>query len=491
VVFNLFVTSLGLNTIQLTGEIRKLATETILYGLGTIMPRMLNFFLVPLQTSVFPQEDYGNLSESYGYMAFANIVFLFGMETAFFRFNNRQEFSQPRVLNAAQTIVVFISSSITITFLLFSNSLASVLSNGNSRVFIWILLTIFIDAIVAIPFAQLRLKKEALKFTIFKLVNVGLLIGLNLYFLLYTENPEIELVFLANFIANAFYLLFFTRVLIQWRPLFDKELTPKMLTYSYPIVFTGIAGMTNEMFSRIAIDNWLPKNFYPGKSSDYIQGVFAACYRFSVFMSLTVQAFRFAAEPFFFSKAQDKNSPEVFAKVNSYFILIACTIMLGICLNMDWLKYFIDEGYWEGLNIVPVLLLGYIFLGIYYNISIWFKVTDKTYFGTFITLGGAFVTILLNYIMIPLYGIMGSSLVTLICYFAMTISCYWLGQRYFPVPYYLFKDLSIIVITCLLIYLNTQLKIDNYMISIALRGLISLIILYVVFRITFRKSVPS
>jgi O-antigen/teichoic acid export membrane protein len=165
--------------------------------------------------------------------------------------------------------------------------------------------------------------------------------------------------------------------------------------------------------------------------------------------------------------------------------------MLGICLNMDWLKYFIDEGYWEGLNIVPVLLLGYIFLGIYYNISIWFKVTDKTYFGTFITLGGAFVTILLNYIMIPLYGIMGSSLVTLICYFAMTISCYWLGQRYFPVPYYLFKDLSIIVITCLLIYLNTQLKIDNYMISIALRGLISLIILYVVFRITFRKSVPS
>ena len=474
----------------MTNEIKKLASETVLYGLGTIMPRMLNFLLVPLQTSVFPQEEYGNLSESYGYMAFANIVFLFGMETAYFRFNSRQEFNPKRVFNAAQTVVLLISSVITITFLLFNQTLSSILSNGNSRVFAWILLTIFVDAIVAIPFADLRQKKEAFKFTTYKLINIALLIGLNLYFLLWTANPGIELVFLANLIANLVYILFFGKVLFQWRPVFDKNLTPKMLTYSYPIVLTGLAGMTNEMFSRIAIDNWLPKNFYPGKSSDYIQGVFAACYRFSVFMSLTVQAFRFAAEPFFFSKVNDKNSPEVFAKVNSYFILVACTIMLGICLNMDWLKYFIDEGYWEGLNIVPVLLLGYIFLGIYYNISIWFKVTDRTYFGTFITIGGALVTVLLNFMLIPQYGIMGSSIVTLLCYFFMTLSCYWLGQRYYPVPYQVFKDLFIILITCTLVYLNTLLNIENYILSIVVRGASSLIVLYVVFRITFRKSVP-
>jgi O-antigen/teichoic acid export membrane protein len=352
-------------------------------------------------------------------------------------------------------------------------------------------LTIFIDAIVAIPFAQLRLRKEAIRFTVFKVINVAILIGLNLYFLLYTENPGIELVFLANFIANAFYLIFFSKVLFQWRPVFDKALTPKMLGYSYPIVFTGIAGMTNEMFSRIAIDEWLPKNFYPGKSSDYIQGVFAACYRFSVFMSLTVQAFRFAAEPFFFSKAKDKNSPELFAKVNSYFILVACTIMLGICLNMDWLRYFIDEGYWEGLNIVPVLLLGYIFLGIYYNISIWFKVTDRTHFGTIITIGGAVITIILNYMLIPQFGIMGSSLVTLACYFTMTVACYIIGQRYYPVPYAVLKDLLVILTTCGLVYLNNQIIIENYITSIVSRGLVSILIFYFVFRITFRKSIPT
>jgi O-antigen/teichoic acid export membrane protein len=413
------------------------------------------------------------------------------METAFFRFNNRPEFEGKKVFNAAQTVVVFISTSITIVFLLFNNSLSTILSDGNSRVFIWILLTIFIDAIVAIPFAQLRLRKEAIRFTVFKVINVTILIGLNLYFLLYTENPGIELVFLANFIANAFYLIFFSKVLFQWRPVLDKALTPKMLGYSYPIVFTGIAGMTNEMFSRIAIDEWLPKNFYPGKSSDYIQGVFAACYRFSVFMSLTVQAFRFAAEPFFFSKAKDKNSPELFAKVNSYFILVACTIMLGICLNMDWLRYFIDEGYWEGLNIVPVLLLGYIFLGIYYNISIWFKVTDRTHFGTIITIGGAVITIILNYMLIPQFGIMGSSIVTLACYFTMTVACYTIGQRYYPVPYAVLKDLLVILTTCGLVYLNNQIIIENYITSIVSRGLVSLLILYFVFQITFRKSIPT
>jgi O-antigen/teichoic acid export membrane protein len=208
-------------------------------------------------------------------------------------------------------------------------------------------------------------------------------------------------------------------------------------------------------------------------------------------MSLTVQAFRFAAEPFFFSKAKDKNSPELFAKVNSYFILVACTIMLGICLNMDWLRYFIDEGYWEGLNIVPVLLLGYIFLGIYYNISIWFKVTDRTHFGTIITIGGAVITIILNYMLIPQFGIMGSSIVTLACYFTMTVACYTIGQRYYPVPYAVLKDLLVILTTCGLVYLNNQIIIENYITSIVSRGLVSLLILYFVFQITFRKSIPT
>jgi O-antigen/teichoic acid export membrane protein len=165
--------------------------------------------------------------------------------------------------------------------------------------------------------------------------------------------------------------------------------------------------------------------------------------------------------------------------------------MLGICLNMQWLKYFIDEGYWEGLNIVPVLLLGYVFLGVYYNISIWFKVTDKTYFGTIITIGGAVITILLNYWLIPIYGLLGSSIVTLTCYLLMTVACYFIGQKYFPVPYAVGKGLGVILITCLIVFANEKIVIENYFLSLSLRGLVSLLLLGVVYKITIKESVPS
>ena len=474
----------------MNSEIKKLASETIFYGFATILPRTLNFLLVPLHTRVFAQEAYGDVSELYGYVAFFNIVFLFGMETAFFRFTNKEGLDPAKVFRMTQTVVSAISVFLSGIFLIFYRSIAQVFSISESRIIVWICLTMLVDAMVAIPFARLRQQNKVLRFTSFKLINITLLIGFNVYFLWLSGNPNpgIELVFLANFLANAAYVIFFFKDLISWKPLFDRKLSPEILSYSYPVVLTGLAGMTNEMFSRISIDNWLPKDFYPGKSADYVQGVFAACYRFSVFMSLVVMAFRFAAEPFFFSKSSDKNSPELFAKINHYFILIASAIMVGICLNLDWLKYFIDAGYWEGLNIVPVLLLGYIFLGVYYNISIWFKVTDRTHFGTIITFVGAGVTVGLNYILIPAYGIMGSSLVTLICYFSMTALCYGIGQRYYPVPYTLGKDLGIITMACLIVFVNDKIVINNVALSIGIRGVASLLVMWVVYSLTFRKD---
>jgi len=475
----------------LTGEIKKLASETVLYGLGTILPRTLNFLLVPLQTRVFRQEDYGDIAELFGYVAFFNMIFLFGMETAYFRFSNKPGHEANHIFRITQTVVIFISVVLSGLFLVFYGAIADAFSITNKNTIIWIALTLLVDAVVAIPFAKLRQQKKAVKFTSIKLINVALLIGFNLYFLLLSKNPVpgIELVFLANLLANLSYLIFFFKDLISWRPLFDKTVSPQILSYSYPIVLTGLAGTTNEMFSRIAMDNWLPKDFYPGKSSGYVQGVFAACYRFSVFMSLIVMAFRFAAEPFFFSKSSDKNSPTLFAKVNHIFILVACTIMVGICLNLDWLKYFVDSGYWEGLNIVPVLLLGYIFLGIYYNISIWFKVTDKTHYGTIITLFGAALTIGLNFWLIPAYGIMGSSIVTLTCYFGMTAMCYIIGQRFYPVPYTVGKDLIVIATTCLVVFVNSKITITNIAFSIGLRGVASLIMVWIVYSLTFKKDI--
>jgi O-antigen/teichoic acid export membrane protein len=476
----------------LTGEIKKLASETLLYGLGTMLPRMLNFLLVPLQTRVFPKEDYASISELYGYAAFLNIIFLFGMETAFFRFSHKEGAQPERIFRITQTVVLGISGAFTLLFLLFSQTLSTTFHVSNTSVIIWLALTLWVDALVAIPFARMRLLKQTRAFAVYKIINVTLLVGLNLYFLVYSGNPApgIVFVFIANFVANAAYLLFFYRDLLSWRPLFDKTITPEILTYSYPLVITGLAGTTNEMFSRIALNDWLPKNFYPGKTPEYMQGVFAACYKFSVFMSITVQAFRFAAEPFFFSKASDKNSPALFARVNHYFVLLACVIMVGICLNLDWLKYYVDADSWEGLAIVPILLLGYIFLGIYFNMSVWFKVTDRTYFGTIITISGAVLTIVFNYMLIPEYGIVGSSIATVLCYFSMIVMCYVFGQRFYPIPYSVGKDFLLLVGTCAIIYLNMQIEISNFWMSVGVRAVASVAIAITAFLVV-RKNIAQ
>lgn len=474
----------------MTSEIKKLGSDTILYGMGTILPRVINSILVPFQTRVFPKEDYGEISELYGYVAFFNIIFLFGMETTFFRFANKPGHDPDRIFRATQTVVLTISLLVTALLLIFQNQISAAFSISNPNLVSWIALIILIDAVVAIPFARLRLRNKPFQFSLYKVLNISVLVGLNVYLLVYAgfPSPGIELVFLANLLANALFLIFFFKDLISWRPLIDKAVLPDLLSYSFPIVVTGLAGMTNEMFSRIAIDNWLPQNFYPGKSPEYIQGVFSACYKFSIFMSIAVQAFRFAAEPFFFSKASDKNSPALFAKVNHYFVLFASAIMIVICLNLDWLKYFVDPESWAGLIMVPFLLLGYLFLGVYFNVSIWFKVTDKTYFGTIIAIVGAVLTVGLNYLLIPVYGIIGSSLVTLICYFTMTALGYGFGQRYYPIPYTVGKDLAIITIACLLVFINTKIVIDNVILSIGTRGLVSLVVLWITYRLTFRKS---
>ena len=490
--FLLFVTSLAIKNCALSSEIKKLGSDTIVYGLGTILPRMLNFLLVSLQTRVFPnQEDYGTISEFYGYAAFLNIIFLFGMETAFFRFVNKTGTDENRIFRITQTVVILICILSGLAIYWFIDFSSAVSLSQNKNLMIWLVLTLLIDAVVAIPFAKLRQQKKAKQFTFYKICNVLLLISLNLYLLLLTPSPSIEVVFIANFLANAVYLIFFFKDLISWRPLFDKQLTPEIFKYSYPLVITGLAGTTNEMFSRIALDNWLPENFYPNQTPKQAQGIFAACYKFSVFMSIAVQAFRFAAEPFFFSKASDKNSPKLFSKVNHYFVLFASVIMVGICLNMEWAKYFIDSHYWSGLSIVPILLIGYIFLGIYFNMSIWFKLTDKTYYGTIITLIGAILTIGFNYLLIPMYGIIGSSIATLLVYFFMTTICYWIGQRYYPIPYSIIKDMTILASASLLIFLNSQLEISNVWISVLARGLVSILIVTSVFyavKKNFRNS---
>jgi O-antigen/teichoic acid export membrane protein len=477
-------------------KLQRLAGETALYGLGSILPRVLNFLLVPLHTiNMFSRAEYGQITKLYAFVAVINIIFMFGMETAFFRFATKPGANAQRIFQLSQTVVVTLSLLFSTLLIIFSAPIATGLQVATHPEFItWLTLTMLVDAVVAIPFARLRLEKKAGRFVLFKLVNVGVLVALNVYFLKFTFHPEMGIgyVFLANLIANALFILFFIKTLLAWRPAWDKTVSPQMVRYAYPVMITGVAGMINEMFSRSMLDWWLPENFYAGITREEATGIFGACYKFAVFMNLGIQAFRYAAEPFFFSNAADKNSPELFARVNHYFVVVGCMVLAGIGLNMGIFKYFIGENFWDGLPIVPVLLLAYLFLGVYYNISVWFKLTDKTYVGTWVTLLGAVITVIGNFILIPVAGYMGSSVAALLCYGSMTVVCYIWGQRAYPVPYSIKTDLAYIIVTFALVVLANRLSLPDNMLTVSLQLLLTILfcaVVYIIERKNLKQSI--
>jgi O-antigen/teichoic acid export membrane protein len=466
-------------------KLKKLAGETVFYGLGSILPRFLNFLLVYLHTDVFASAQYGVFTKLFAWVAVVNIIFMFGMETAYFRFASQPGANEKRIFNITQTVVLGISGLLSILFIALADPISYGLDIPQRKEMIIILvLTMFVDALVAIPFARLRLQKKAKKFVSLKVLNIIIVIGLNLYFLKFASAiiPDIRFIFIANLIANAFYILFFAPVLISWRPVYDRELTRRVFIYAFPIMLTGLAGMTNEMFSRTMLDEWLPPDFYAGLTNDEALGIFGASYKFGVLMNLAIQAFRYAAEPFFFSNAAEKNSPQLFAKVNHYFVIVCCILLLGVSINLDILKYFLgDSEYWDGLRIVPILLLAYLFLGVYYNFSVWFKLTDKTHYGTLITIGGVIVTITANYVLIPQHGYMGSIWAALLCYLSMAVACYALGQKYYPIPYNIGKALGYILSTMALIYFINSISIPDQFLATTFHAVIITVYILVVY----------
>jgi O-antigen/teichoic acid export membrane protein len=476
-------------------KLKQLAGDTVLYGMGSMLPRVLNFFLVILHTkNMFSQAEYGDITKLYAWVGVINIVYMFGMETAFFRFATKPNADAKRIFNLAQTSVLVTSIALTLIFIVFANPISSSLQISNPKFITWLSLTMLIDAAVAIPFARLRLEKKALLFATAKIINVLILIGLNYYFLKLNYNPEVGIgyVFVANLIANSIFILFFIKTLAIWRPAWDKTISPQMLSYAYPVMITGVAGMINEMFSRTMLDWWLPENFYKGLTSKEAGGVFGACYKFAVFMNLGIQAFRYAAEPFFFSNSNDKKSPELFSKINHYFVITCCLVLLGVSINVDLLKHLIGEEFWGGLSIVPVLLLAYLFLGIYYNLSIWFKLTDKTHYGTVITVLGAVITIVGNFLLIPVMGFMGSALSALLCYLTMTVVCYWLGQRNYPIPYTVTRDIGYVVFTYSILLLVNRVQINDQLLATSFHAGVIILFLglvYLIERKNFTESV--
>jgi len=487
--------------------LKKLAGETALYGISSILGRLLNFLMVPLYVRTLGLEDNGNISYIYAVAAFFNVVYTYGMETAYFRFANK---NRDQAENAYTTTFssVFFSSIILSTVLILGRFVIADWMNieGKEHYIILLAIIMAVDAILAIPFAKLRFQGRAFYFAMCKLANVGIMMALNLFFLvfchqvlkgelwtsgqsligtIYQTGNGVQYVLIANLIANLAWIPMLWPILKQSKIKFDwVELKP-MLIYAYPLLFMMLAGVTNEMFSRAMLENLLPANFYEGLTSKEALAVFGNCYKLSVFMNLGIQAFRYAAEPFFFSQSQEANSTQRFSQVMHWFIIVGSVVFMGISLNLDWIGALVlgaGSAYMQGIHIVPILLMANLFLGIYYNLSIWFKLSDKTHYGTWISIGGAILTIALNFWLIPISGYEGSSWVTLIVYLAMSLVCFYFGQKYYPIPYQLVKGLVYIILSIIPVIFFSQISFDNYWLMKALQLMYGLAFLLLVFR---------
>ncbi|MGI9544262.1 MAG: lipopolysaccharide biosynthesis protein [Cyclobacteriaceae bacterium] len=460
--------------------LKKLAGETAIYGIPSILGRFINFLLVAVHTGgIFSQSDYGNITYLYAYVSFLNIIYTYGMETSFFRFATKGDLME--TYHRATSSVILTSLIFTALIYFGAAPLADFMLKPELYPYIqWLALILFIDAVVAIPFAKLRLQHKAKKFAFIRMSGILINVILQVVFLyffpkamagdygamlqdwvgqFYKPTFGIGYVFLANFIGNLFMLLMLWRSFWELKFTFNWGKVKPMLSYGIPILLMGLAGISNDQIEKILFEYLLPDNFYPGLSSSDALGVYSASFKLSVFMSLAVQAFRFAGEPFFFSQSQDKAAPALFAKVLHYFVVFSVMIYVGISLNLEFIaQILLGERFRGALEIVPILMLGKLFFGIYINISIWFKLTDKTIYGTYISVVGAVITVAGNVILVPILGYMGCAVTIVLSFFTMAAMCYFLGQKYYPIPYKLGPITGYVVAGLVVVLLMQQVN---------------------------------
>ena len=427
--------------------LKKLASQTAIYGLSSVVGRLLNYLLVPLYTRYFLPPEYGVVTELYAYVAFLVVMLTYGMETAFFRFSKKEETTKVY----STTLISLLISSVVFVGLIFLNSsaISQWLGYANHPEYIqFFALIIGMDAVASISFAKLREQDKAMRFAFIRIVNIMINIGLNLYFIVYQEYG-IAYIFIANLVASVITLLMLFPQMISSSWVFDKKLWKKMMIYALPLLIAGLAGMTNETIDRILLKHLLPNTDMAASEL----GLYGAFYKLSIIMILFIQTFRFAAEPFFFAQEKDGGSRKIYADVMKYFTIIMAIIFLGVTIFYDVIKGFLGSEYHDerGFLVVSILLLANLFLGIYYNLSIWYKLTEKTKYGAYLSIFGAIITLSLNFTLIPVLGFVGCAWATLVCYFSMTVASYYLGKRHFSVPYQV-KRIALYLFGMLCIY---------------------------------------
>ncbi|MBD1386992.1 oligosaccharide flippase family protein [Mucilaginibacter rigui] len=460
---------------------KKFAGQTALYGISTIAGRVLGFFLTPIYTRTYATKTYGIFGNMFSYASMLNALLAFGMETTYFRYLNKHADNKQAVYNNTFGAIL----SIAVVFFLLTFPFAGSITNwirvdNTTPVDQYILYTkyfigiLIFDALCVIPFAKVRADGRPGRYGLIKLANVVIFVGLNLFFIyavpfIIKHNlPGVNLitpwfikgwlgyVFLSNLIASIATFLMLMPELLQLRPKFNRALFAEMLIYSWPVLIANFSYLVNENLDKILLGKLLPEDV----SATQV-GIYTACAKISIFLSIFVNAFRLGAEPFFFSHAKNKNATQTYARIMTYFVIAVCLIFVALVANIQLLKYFIKGKdaeqtnlYWSGIQVVPVLLFGYVSLGIYMNLSVWYKLTDQTKYGLYISGIGALLTIVLNIIFIPYYGYIASAWISLAAYASMMIMSYIWGQKNYPIPYDIKKNLTYIILSAALVYIS-------------------------------------
>lgn len=479
---------------------KKLAGDTAIYGMSSIVGRFINWWLMPLYVNLFAPEEYGIVTNLYAYVAFFMVFLTYGMETGFFRFASKNSDSE-KVYSTALVSLFFSSLLFLFVIVLFKNQLAGLIQYpDNPEYILWFGFILAIDAFTAIPFARLRLNNRPLKFAVVRLINIGFNIGFNLFFLLlcpkllennpdsiirivYTPAIGVGYVFISNLLASVVTLLLLLPEIFKFSFYFNRELLKKMLSYSFPILIVGMAGILIQQIDKILIPFLIPEDEFPMRQL----GIYGAAVKIAVLMNMFIQAFRYAFEPFFFAQAESRNDKNIYAEIMKYFVIFGLLIFLGMMLYIDVIKLIIPLEYEEGFVIVPVVMLANLFFGIYFTLSLWYKLTDMTRYGAYISSIGAVITITLNFILIPVFGYKGSAAALLAAFFVMMVVSFFLGQKYYPVPYNL-KRIGTYFAVATAIYLTAEILPDfPLFIKYLVHTLLLFVFVFVVFKLEKRQ----
>ncbi len=466
--------------------LKRLAGETAIYGLGTIIPRLLNYLLVPFYTYlVFNQTEYGQITELYSYVAFLVVFLTFGLETAYFRYANNSKEPQ-KVFNTGIQFIMIIAISFVVLIALFLDPIAAKMGYANHPEYIMMLVIIVaLDAMAALPFAWLRFHRRAKIFSAIRIASVFINITSNILLLVlfpkllgqesihyfpWYLTTNVGLVFVSNLIASLATFLMIIPVFKEFKFRIDTALLKKLLTYSLPVLVIGLAGMINEVADKILMKHLLPD---PVTAESQL-GIYGANYKLAILMMIFIQMFRYAFEPFFFAEEKKKDSKLIYAQIMNWFVAFTWLIFLGVTLYIDLFKYFVGPKFRDGLIIVPIILAAKLFLGVFYNLSVWFKLTNKTLYGAIIAILGATITIALNVILIPRYGYIGAAWANFACYLSMVIVSFIWGRKVFPVPYNILKILAFSMVALAIYFTSVYLPIANEVLKISVNTLLIL-----------------